>query len=180
MTPGRSLPGNTSGRSIAPVASTTSRARTCHRRSRGVAAAGAGQVIGDALAEPDQVVREIAEGRRARQQRHVRRARERGERVREPLPARLSVDRRRRLVQQRAAELGLLVAEHDPRAGLRRGERRREARGTRADDEHVAMRVALRIAIGIGRGRRPPSPAARRIAGSYQRCQADRGHMNVL
>ena len=35
MTAGRSLSGKTSGRSIAPVASTTSRARICHKRSRG-------------------------------------------------------------------------------------------------------------------------------------------------
>ncbi len=59
------------------------------------------------------------------------------------------------LAQQRAAELRLLVAEDDARAGLGRGERRGEARRAGADDEHVAMGVALRVAVGIGRGRRP-------------------------
>ena len=59
------------------------------------------------------------------------------------------------LDQQRAAELGLLVAEDDARAGLGRGERGREARRPGADDEHVAMRVALRVAVGIGRASAP-------------------------
>ena len=40
MMPGRSLPGKTKGRSIAPVASTTRPARTCHNRSRGNPAGG--------------------------------------------------------------------------------------------------------------------------------------------
>ncbi len=49
MTPGRSLPGNTSGRSIAPGRQHDLAARTCHSRSRGAPAGGAAQVIGDAL-----------------------------------------------------------------------------------------------------------------------------------
>ena len=49
MMPGRSLPGNTSGRSMAPVASTTARARTCHSRSRGWPAGGLRQMIGQAF-----------------------------------------------------------------------------------------------------------------------------------
>src|SRR6202042_1619267 len=114
MIPGRSLPGYTSGRSMAPAVSTTSRARTCHWRSRGRSAGGGGgrpggglarrprpprdvaeeelanrrghlplalarqvrrrvrQMLGEALAQSDEVVGEIAERGRARQQRHVR------------------------------------------------------------------------------------------------------------
>ena len=41
MIPGRSFSGKVSGRSSAPAASTTSRALTCHSRSRGRSAAGA-------------------------------------------------------------------------------------------------------------------------------------------
>ena len=67
MMPGRSLSANTMWRSIAPVASTTCLARTCHSRSRGSVVAGVGEMVGDALDQADEILRVIAERRRARQ-----------------------------------------------------------------------------------------------------------------
>ena len=58
------------------------------------------------------------------------------------------------LVAQRAAELGLLVADDDAHAGLGRRKRRRDAGRAAAEHQHVAMRVARRIVVRIGLVRR--------------------------
>ena len=141
---------------------------------------GAGKMVREALAQSDQVVREIAEGSRARQQRDVRPCGERGERRGQPPRRRLSVDRRRALIEQRAARLGLLVANDDACSACGRRERGGEPCGTGARDQHVAMREALRVAVGVRGGRCVAEARRPADGGSYQRCQADRGHMNVL
>ncbi len=47
----------------------------------------------------------------------------------------------------------MLVAEQHARAGVHRSARRCEPRGAAADDQHVAVRVAMLVAVGIGRAR---------------------------
>jgi hypothetical protein len=122
-------------------------------------------MIRETLAQPDEVVREVAEGRRACQQRHVRLRAKCSDAGGEPLLERLTVDGRSWLVQKRAAGFGLFVAEQDPGAGPRRRQRRREACWTRADDEHVAMSETLRVAIGIRRGRSAAQPGCAAYGG---------------
>ena len=119
--------------------------------------------------KPDHVVREIAERRRARQQRDV------GARAQRP-PAlrashcrrRLPVDRRVRFVEQRAAELGLFVAQHHARPALPRP---RDAAASPAGPPRRRARRSARSAVRIDPGRPPsalrPRPAARRMTGSY-------------
>ena len=85
------------------------------------------------------------------------------------------------LGQQAAAEARLLVGQHHPRAGAAGGERRGEPGRAAADHQHVAMGVALVVAVGIGRARRlaeargAPDQRARR-PGSRTRA----GHLKVL
>ena len=81
---------------------------------------GCGEMIGDPLRQPDEIVREPAERGGARQQRNGAACAERRERVVQPCAgAGSSVDRRIRLSQQRSANFLLLVAQNDPRAGRR-------------------------------------------------------------
>ena len=69
-----------------------------------------------------------------------------------------------------AAEFRLLVAQHDARAAVGRGQRRREAGGARAHHQHVAVRVALRVAVRVGERR--GLAQARRRGGSAVRTAA--------
>jgi hypothetical protein len=138
MMPGRSLSGKTSGRSMAPVASTTSlRAHLPQPLARHVRVGG-GEMVGDALGEPDEVLRVVAERRRARQQRHASIAASvasapRASRRRAAVDlAPISAAARRRTPPARRTG--------SPRAaGPGRGERRREAGRAGADHQHVAM-----------------------------------------
>ena len=77
-------------------------------------------------------------------------ARELGRDLGEPGRARVA----RRLVEQRAAERRLLLGEDHPRAAAAGGERRGEAGRAAADHQHVAMRMAVLVAVGVGRRRR--------------------------
>ena len=117
-------------------------------------------MIRDPLDQPDVVVREVAEGGRARQQLHARIPGEFGEAPRKPGIGRLAVDVRSRAIEERAAGLRLLVAENDTRAAFGRRDRRGNARGPRADDKHVAVRVALGVSVRVrrrwARARVPP------------------------
>ena len=113
-----------------------------------------GEVVGDALAEAEMVVREVAEGGGARQQPHPGVTTEFVDRRRDPLGRRDAVDARPGVGQQRTAHLRPLIAEDHARAAARRGQRRRETGGTCAHDEHLAMRVLLRVAVGVGQARR--------------------------
>ena len=56
--------------------------------------------------------------------------------------------------KQRAAEFGLLVEQHDPRAASRGGQRGGEPGGAGADDGDVAMGVEIRVMVGVALGRR--------------------------
>ena len=52
--------------------------------------------------------------------------------------------------QQPAAERNIFFAEDDARAGATRRKRGGKARGSRADNQHVAMRPGLFVVVGIG------------------------------
>ena len=123
-------------------------------------------MIGQALLGGEEILRVTAEDLRAREHRHARRGAEFGKRRGEPIGGARAVDRGARLGEQRTAELGLLVEQHDARAGPARRQRGREPRRPGADDGDVAMGVFERVMIGIGIARRPPMPAARRMNGS--------------
>ena len=120
-------------------------------RARGI---GFGEVVGQPLRQAHHVVRIAAERRRARQQRHARMPRQCGERGVEPSLCRRAVDRRRRLGQQRTAQLRLLVAQDDPRTSFRLHQGGGEAGRAGTHHQHVAMSVALRVTIRIGQRRR--------------------------
>ena len=111
-----------------------------------------GEVVGEALVQSQQVVREVAECGGTGQERHARIRGERRDRLREPLPGGSPVDSQACagcIGEQRAAQLVLLVAEDDARAGACRGRGRGESRRPPTHDEHVAVRVARGVAIGI-------------------------------
>ena len=129
--------------------------------------AGLGEVVADALDEADEILRVVAERRGARQHADIVHGRKLGDRGLRPVPAVLAVDLRAGLEAQRAAELGLLVAEDDAHAGLGGRERRRDAGRAAAQHQHLAMRDS---ATNSGRGRArsgaTPRPAAARMFGS--------------
>src|SRR6202030_3437204 len=56
--------------------------------------------------------------------------------------------------EQRAAELVLLIAQHDARAARRGGRGGRESGGACTRDEHVAVGVARGVAVGVCLGGR--------------------------
>src|SRR5258707_13539587 len=109
---------------------------------------GGGEVVGDALDQPDEIVCEIAERRGARKEARAR-SREGRDCLVEPVRPDLVVDRGIAAVEERATERGLLVAKHDARAGRCRGARRGETRRAGPDDEHVAMGTAVKGAGGV-------------------------------
>ena len=115
-----------------------------------------GEVIGDPLRQPDEIVREPAERGGARQQRKATACGELRQRIIPPCAGRSSFDRRIRLSQQRSSNFLLLVAQNDPRAG--RGCRQRRSQPGRAatDHQNLAMCVVMQIATGIRHGRRVP------------------------
>ncbi len=128
----------------------------------GQARRGIREVVREPFDEPEVVVRKVAEGRGAGQHAHARVAGELGEAPREPGVGRLAVDARHAAVEQRAAGLRPLVGEDHARAARGGRERRGEARGPGADDEHVAVRKALGVAVRVRLRRR--APEARRAA----------------
>ncbi len=111
-------------------------------------------MIGQALDQADHVVREIAESGRTSQQCDVRLRTERCQRLVDPARGRTLVDRRSRIVQQRAAGFGLLVAQDDTRPRRGRRERRGKAGRTSANHQHVTVRESLCIPIRIRNPRR--------------------------
>ena len=101
-------------------------------------------MVADALEPGEEILRVIAENLRARQQRDIGRARaSSASAARKPFGGGLAVDPRRFFGKQRAAEFGLLVEQHHPRAAARGGKRRGEAGGAGADDRDVAMGVEM-------------------------------------
>src|SRR5207248_7973625 len=67
---------------------------------------------------------------------------------------RLDAIDRRTLADETAAEARAFVAEDHARAARRRCARRGESRRSAADDQDIAMRVLMLIAVGIGLARR--------------------------
>ena len=114
-------------------------------------ALGIGDELGlaHALGERDEILRIIAKRLRARHQPHVRLGAKRGERLGEPVRRAFACDPRSGLGEKRAAGRRILVADDDARAARARSESRREPRGSRADDQHVAMIEIADVAIGV-------------------------------
>ena len=112
------------------------------------------QVIAHALEQAEVVVVVVAEGGGAREHAQLRAGLELRRHPGQPGCARVI----ERLGQKRAAELGLLVGEDHARAAAAGGERRHEPGRPGADHQHVAVRVHVLVAIGIGLARRPPQP----------------------
>jgi hypothetical protein len=113
-----------------------------------------GEMVGEAFAEAQMVVREIPERRGAGQQAHPRVALQFGDGRFDPIGRCEAVDARSVVGEQRAAESRPLVAEDHARAAARRRERCRKARRARTDDQNLAVRVLLGVAIGVREPRR--------------------------
>ena len=116
--------------------------RLLERAGRGDVARGADLVQRVALPDGHQPVEE-PERRRAAEDLHAGRRGALGQRARPRVAA---------LVQQGAAGLGVLVAEHDVGAQLGGAQRRREAGDAAADHEHVAVAAAVLgapLALGL-------------------------------
>ena len=153
MMPGRSLPGNTSGRSIAPVAMTTACARTCHSRSRGRSRIGLRQMIGHPLAPGRSCCRDTSRTRWCAAA-TSRRAPAVASVSASQAAAGLPIDACSCLGQQRAAELRLLVAQDDARAGAPTRPAPRQARPGRRRSPARRNARSDAVAIRIGRVRR--------------------------
>ena len=154
MTPGRSLSANTMCRSIAPVASTTLPGAHLPQPLARQVVAGAGEMVGDALDQADEILRVVAEGGRARQQPdivHRGELRDASPAPRPSRPGRRSSRRSRSAARRRTPPAR---REDDAHAALGRRKRRREAGRAAAQHQHVAMGEARRIVVGIGLVRR--------------------------
>ncbi len=112
------------------------------------------EVIGQTLRETEEIMRTVGEGGRADEPRDVRHRVELGERARDPGSTCDPVDRRVPVGEQRAAHLRLLVAQDDARVAAAGDQGSRETRGSCPHDQHLAMREAVQVAIGIGLARR--------------------------
>lgn len=108
------------------------------------------QMIGEPLHDGHEVVILIAERGAAREDAHVGQLRELRLDLLDPLQRRLAVDLRAAR-EQAAAQLALIVDEDHARTVDGRRMRGREPRRAAADDEHVAVRVALVVAVGVER-----------------------------
>ena len=121
-------------------------------RQAGRALAGR-QVVGQAFQRGQRVAVVIAEDRGARQQAHVRTGAQPGLDARHPVRPGSAVDGARQ-AQQRAAQALVLVGQDDARARARRRPRRRQPGRAGADHQHVAMDVAMVVAVRVGLVRR--------------------------
>ncbi len=161
MMPGRSLFSKTSGRSWAPGASTTWLARMCQIRCRDTpGAAGAGQVVG-AVLDGDDVVGVVgAEGGGAVQDGAFGAGNQLGFDVRHPFQGRLAFDGLdqaggRGPGQERSAQFGLVVHQHDAGAGADGFAGRGQAGGAAADDQDVGVDVLLVVLGAVLLGIQP-------------------------
>ncbi len=108
-----------------------------------------GQMIGESLVEADEIVREITKRGGTRQQGHAAVLRERRDAALHPGERFLTIDHGAGVSEQAAAKLVRLIAQDDTGAALGRAQGRRNACGTCPDDQYVAMRIALRVSVGI-------------------------------
>ncbi len=107
-----------------------------------------GEMIGHALDEPDEVAVVMAERGRARKQGHVGARGEPAQGGVDPFRGAEAVDRRA-VAEQAAAGARPFVAEQHACAGVRRRARGGKSRGSGADHQHVAMRIAMLVVVGI-------------------------------
>ena len=117
--------------------------------------------LGQPLAQRQEILRVIAERLGARHQLDVGHRAERGKRLRQPVERAPAVDPRPRLGEERAAGRCVLVAEDDLGAARARRESRRQAGGTGADNQDVAMIEIADVAVGIGFARGGPEPGGK-------------------
>ena len=121
---------------------------------------GAGaQVIGAAFQRGDEVVVVVAKRGGAGQQRDLGAGTQFAHGRGDPLDCRRSVDGFGH-AEQAAAELVLLIDQHDPRIGPRRGEGGGDAGRAATDDQHVAMVVQPVVNVGVGAVRHRAQPGA--------------------
>ena len=109
-------------------------------------------MVGDALGQGQIVVVEIAERGGAAQDGDLGQRLELGHDSLQPVVAGAAVEVRERaaLGQQRAAELGVALGQDHPRAAAAGGQRRHQPGRPAADHQHVAMRVPVQVAVGVG------------------------------
>ncbi|GAB3887858.1 hypothetical protein GCM10027612_27380 [Microbispora bryophytorum subsp. camponoti] len=120
-----------------------------HALARHIGGGRGTQVVRPALDRDDVVVVVVAEDRGAAQHAHLRQGGQRGHLLGRPLAARPAVERLGR-AEQAAARLGPLVGEDHPGPGPRGDARGGDAGRSRADDEHVAVRVHGVVARRVG------------------------------
>ena len=110
-------------------------------------------MLGQALVEAEHVVREITKTRGAAQQRHIGTPTQRSEAGLQPFRRWMVVHLRVGLIQQRATELGLFIAQEHASAlgGSRKGGG--DAGRACADHQHIAVREALRVSVRVRFGR---------------------------
>jgi hypothetical protein len=118
---------------------------------------GGTQVVGAPLEGQHEAVVVDAEGRRPLQVQHLGVAGQLGDGGVHPRRGGRAVEGVR-AAEQRAAGLGLLVDEGDPRAGAGGGERRDQPGGAGADDQHVDVPVHRVVAGGVGDVGQPALP----------------------
>ena len=121
---------------------------------------GAGaQVIGAAFQRGDEVVVVVAKRGGAGQQRDVGAGMQFAHGLDDPLDCRRPVDGFGH-AKQAAAELALLIDQHDPRIGPRRGEGGGDAGRAATDDQHVAVVVQPVVSVGVGAVRHRSQPGS--------------------
>ena len=102
------------------------------------------KMIGNPLAESNEIVVVISEGGGAQKEPRLGHARELGHGSRHPVERRLALDRHA-LALELAAQGRRLVGEDHARAGACRGQCRGQARRTAAHHQHVAMGMVLLV-----------------------------------
>ena len=115
---------------------------------------GVREMVGEPLDQPEVVMREVTEGRRARHHAH---ARVPGELCQAPASQASAISPSMLAAQPSSSEppgSGLLVGDDHASAARGGRERRGEPGRPGADDQHVAMREALRVAVRVGLRRR--------------------------
>ncbi|MCY1212595.1 hypothetical protein D9M72_243330 [compost metagenome] len=106
------------------------------------------QVVGETLCHGHEIVVLISEGGAARKDRHVRQLAQFGRDLLGPLQRGLAIELGA-TGKQAAAKLALIVDQDHARTGYCRRMRCPEARRAAANHQHVAVRVALVVAIGV-------------------------------
>ncbi len=101
----------------------------------------------------ERVMVEIAEHGAAAEHGHVRQSAQFRERAPDPVQRRVAIDVRA-LGEQAAAEVAAFVRDDDARAGACRGQRGGKPGRTAAGNEHIAVRMMVRVVGGVGLARR--------------------------